>query len=168
MADKINQENQPDIGIDYEKSEPVFDSPLHPDDLTDLNTLQEAEVIIPQPSPQKPEPEQPKKPTYITDFPYCPVRVGRLTNNITEGGGRNASAVPTCGYREVKLEDCLECNFQHALKENKILNGKKVVKHSEDIRELKQRLDTTEDDVEELKKMIGYLIHGVIIEGKKT
>lgn len=116
------------------------------------------DIIIPQPEYPKQVQATIKKPTYVTDFPYCPVRVGRVSENVAEDGGRSVSAVPTCGFRDVTLNDCLECIPQHMLNENKILNGKKLVKNSGDIRELKQRLDATENNIEELKKIIGFLV----------
>ena len=106
------------------------------------------DIVIPQPEAPKPAQVSPKKPTYISDFPYCPIRMGRVyAGDVSETGSPVVSAVTTCGFREVTLKECLECLPQHMLNENKILNGKKLVKNSEDIRELKQRLEEAEDNI---------------------
>ena len=88
------------------------------------------DIIIPQPEAPKPVQAVPKKPTYISDFPYCPVRMGRVyTGDVSETGNKAVSAVTTCGFKEVTLKECLECIPQHMLNENRILNGKKLVKN---------------------------------------
>lgn len=126
------------------------------------------EITIPQPEYPKQVQTAPKKPTYISDFPYCPVRVGRVYGgDVSETGDQAVSAVPTCGFREVTLKECLECLPQHMMNENKILTGKKLVKNSEDIRELKRRLELAEENINGLKEIIGNLIHGTVIETEK-
>jgi len=123
------------------------------------------DIIIPQPEALKQVQVSPTKPTYISDFPYCPVRMGRVyVGDVSETGNKVVSAVTTCGFREVTLKECLECLPQHMLNENKILNGKKLVKNCEDIRELKDRQETAENNIEELKEIIGYLIHGGVTD----
>lgn len=89
--------------------------------------------------------QKPKQPvttkSHIVDFPYCPVRIGRTYDGKT---------ITTCGFREITLNECLDCKFQHTLEENKLEALKRATKNANDIRELKT-------EVAELRKLVNDL-----------
>lgn len=95
--------------------------------------------------------------TYIEDLPYCPIRVGRVFNIDGEEKCKPI-AVITCGYQETTLGECLNCHVPHKFKENQGLTAKKLVRNTIDIRELKQRLKSSEEQTEKLRKQFNTLI----------
>jgi len=98
-----------------------------------------------------------KTKTYIEDLPYCPIRVGRVFN--VDGDEKcKPVAVITCGYQETTLGECLDCHIPHKFKENQGLTAKKLVRNTIDIRELKHRLKTSEEQTAMLRKQFDTLI----------
>jgi hypothetical protein len=125
--------------------------------LEDMELNGENKVLAPSaelPQPHKPQPEPVHAPitTHIVDFPQCPVRVGRVYKDDEDPA--KVGAVVTCGFREVTLKECLECNYPHSLQETLIDNGKKLVKNAQEIRELKSEVAALKQQVEDLTKIL--------------
>ncbi len=106
-------------------------------------------------SSQKTTPQTP-----LMQFPYCPVRIGRFYDDGEESKSEspNMETVVTCGYRKVTVAECVKCNFQRTLNENRLGNDLKVFKNSRDVEKLKVELAAARQEIKSLREMVEYLI----------